>query len=197
MRTRNVQQSADSGRDFCCCWPLAPIRAAAELRPFIACYAVTWHGMSAGRASWNWSACLGDRWILLLRAARPQRPVPLAHAGRADLRAASSRSARQVLPEHFTGDDGSDATDRDQDLRFDWERGRVTGTPKAAGGPAAPSPALQDDMSVQIALMHALLAGRTPARFADVRQERRSRNTCYTEQGSETAADGTGRRATR
>lgn len=106
--------------------------------------------------------------------------VPGTIRQRSELRIEDGR----VVPQHFVTDDGSSSTKRDADVRFDWPAGRATGTAENQRVDVALQPGLQDSLSVQIALIHELLAGRTPTGFvlldgAEVKEY------LYTEEGRE------------
>ena len=65
----------------------------------------------------------------------------------------------------FEAEDGTTNTTKDQELNFDWAAGRVTGKFEKSAVNLPLQPGLLDSLSVQAALMHELLSGRTPARF--------------------------------
>lgn len=71
----------------------------------------------------------------------------------------------RIVPQHFITDDGSDKGRRDSDVRFDWQADRATGTAEGKPVDVALQPGLQDSLSIQIALIHDLLSGRTPSGF--------------------------------
>ena len=56
--------------------------------------------------------------------------------------------------------DGTDSTSKDQKLDFDWSRGRVTGISERKPVDLPTQPGLLDSLSVQVALMSELMAGR-------------------------------------
>ncbi len=99
----------------------------------------------------------------------------------------------QIVPEHFTGDDGTDSKRRDQDLVFDWEHGRVTGIAETQPVDLPLQPGLQDGMSVQVALIHALLAGHTPSRVPDGRQDQDQGIRLHARKARQTVQTRTGR----
>lgn len=78
----------------------------------------------------------------------------------------------QVRPVSYRGDDGSDDTRRDVALDFDWQRRRVTGTAERRPVDLALQPGMQDIMSVQVALIVDLQAGRQPAGYVLVDKDR-------------------------
>jgi hypothetical protein len=86
-----------------------------------------------------------------------------------------------VRPLSYKADDGTSSTKRDADVRFDWEHGQMSGVyeDKKVDGPLPPD--VQDDLSVQVAMMVELLRGHTPEKFAllsgnSVREYRYSRD---------------------
>jgi hypothetical protein len=173
---------------------LAQPATAAELRPFVATFNVTWHGMSAGRSQLELKRLPGDHWSY---ASRSTAQGLFRLALPAELSSHSLFSIRdgQVIPEHFTGEDGTSSQRRDQDLRFDWERGRVTGIAETMPVDLPLQPGMQDGMSVQVALMQALLAGRVPSRVLMV-DKTKVKEYLYTQQGTETIQTRLGPRRT-
>jgi len=70
-----------------------------------------------------------------------------------------------VLPEQYKGDDGTSATKRDASLSFDWQAKRVTGIYEDVAVDMPIEAGVQDDLSIQVALMNALLHDHVPTRF--------------------------------
>lgn len=70
-----------------------------------------------------------------------------------------------VVPSTYEGDDGSSDTSRDVSLKFDWTANKVTGTAENKPVEQPLQPGTQDSLSVQIALMCALAAGKAPDSF--------------------------------
>ena len=90
-------------------------------------------------------------------------------------------TADGVRPLSYKADDGTSATKRDANVQFDWQNNRVTGVYEDAKIDMPIPPGMQDDLSVQIALMVELLRGHTPDKFAlisgnSVREYRYSRD---------------------
>jgi hypothetical protein len=157
--------------------------AAAELRPFEASFTVNWHGMNAGTSSLSLQQRSADTWLYtsssvprgLFRAFLPDEITQ-----RSELRIVGD----QVQPQHYAADDGTASKKRDLDLHFDWERQRVTGVAAEQTVDAPLEAGVQDDLSVQIALMVALSAGRVPADFKTF-NERGVREYQYRREGAE------------
>lgn len=157
--------------------------AAAELEPFTASFAITWHGLSAGTARVQLQRLPDGRWSYeslstargLFRLAMP-----------AELRSRSLFTVRDehIIPESFTADDGTSSTGKDQDVRFDWNAQRVTGTAERHRVDLPLKPGLLDSLSVQVALMHQLLSGRTPQYFVLLDKDK-IKDYNYTAQGQE------------
>jgi hypothetical protein len=72
---------------------------------------------------------------------------------------------RQIVPQQFTADDGKRSDKEDQQLNFDWARGRVIGIAERKPVDIPIHNGLLDKMSVQVAVMLELQAGRTPRHF--------------------------------
>jgi hypothetical protein len=71
----------------------------------------------------------------------------------------------EVFPDHYHGDDGTSSTKRDANITFDWRARRVTGVYEDTPVDLAIDAGVQDDLSIQIALLNALLHERLPAGF--------------------------------
>jgi hypothetical protein len=164
--------------------PLVQPLHAAELQPFSASFSVTWHGMSAGHSKLELQRLPDGRWSYSSRS-EAQGLFRLLLPAELTSRSEFSIRNGQIIPEHFTGDDGTDSRRRDQDLVFDWERGRVTGVAETKPVDLPLQPGLQDGMSIQIAMIHALLAGRPPSRFLMV-DKTKIKEYLYTEEARET-----------
>jgi hypothetical protein len=173
---------------------LATPVAAAELQPFSASFSVTWRGMSAGRSHLELKRLPDGRWSYGSRSAA-QGLFRLALPAELTSSSVFSIKDGQVVPEHFTGEDGTDSRRRDQDLQFDWERGRVTGVAETKPVDIPLQPGMQDGMSVQVALMQALLTGKTPSRVLMV-DKTKVKEYVYTQEGTATVQTALGPRQT-
>jgi Protein of unknown function (DUF3108) len=174
--------------------PLVQPVCAAELQPFSARFAVTWHGITAGHSQLELKRLSDSRWSY---ASRSTAQGLFRLALPADLSSRSEFSIRngQIMPEHFSGDDGTDSKRRSQDMVFDWERGRVTGIAEMEPVDLPLQPGLLDGMTVQIAMMHALLSGHTPSHFLMV-DKTKIKDYIYTEEGTATIQTAIGPRRT-
>jgi Protein of unknown function (DUF3108) len=165
-------------------WPAGAAEAPPpELKPFTATFNISWHGIAAGTAQLQLQRLEEGRWSYqslstargLFRLAMP-----------AELRSRSIFTIRdgRILPDRFTADDGASSSSKDQDLKFDWSIGRVTGVAEKRPVDLPLKPGVLDTMSVQIALMHELLVGNTPRYFVIVDKDR-IKDYTYTSIGEE------------
>lgn len=133
---------------------------AADWHPtsFHATYAVQWKGFNAGTSTLELRRTGVDTWTYVSRSnARGlfRIAIPDTVAQDSDLRFV----AGQPQPLSFRADDGSDSTERDIALDFDWQRMRISGTAENQGVDLAMPPDILDPMTVQIAQMRAAAAG--------------------------------------
>jgi hypothetical protein len=163
---------------FFCCTATA---AAPGLRPFTATYSVNGQSGSAdvqlervADGSWSYQQRIRVKsWLARLF-------VPAELSSRSTFTLQDDR----VIPRQFTADDGAGSSSRDQKLDFDWIRGRVTGTYERKPVDLPVQPGLVDSLSVQVALMNELIAGRTPKSFVLV-DKGRIREYAYANIGNE------------
>ncbi|HEX4619918.1 MAG TPA: DUF3108 domain-containing protein [Steroidobacteraceae bacterium] len=142
--------------------PMTRAAGAEELKPYRASYDGVWHGMVVAVShlklertgdTWTYSSSSEPRGIgRLASGIFPPREISVVRA-----------TAAGVLPQSFKSAGGDNA--RATDLVYDWERRRVSGTYEGAQVDQPLTGAVQDDASVQLALMVELLAGRTPQSF--------------------------------
>jgi hypothetical protein len=90
-----------------------------------------------------------------------------------------------VEPVSYKGDDGTSSTKRTVDVKYDWNQHKVTGVYEDTPVDLALTAGVQDDSSVQVAMMAELLRGRTPDRFS-VLDKNSVREYRYTRDGEET-----------
>ena len=153
-----------------------------ELRPFEATYAWIWNGMNVAvttvkleqsGGSWTYTSKSEPRGIGKLVS---QRPTTVSELKVTDA---------LVEPLSYKGDDGTSSTKRTVDVKYDWDKHKVTGVYEDSPVDLALTPGVQDDSSVQVAMMAELLRGRTPDRFS-VLDKNSVREYRYTRDGEET-----------
>jgi hypothetical protein len=166
-----------------CMLALSAAAAADELRPFEASYNWIWHGMTVASSTLHLEHQEGDKWVY--RSKSEPRGIGRFFSERPVQESVLEVTDTGVRPLSYKADDGTSSTKRDADVRFDWEHNRITGVYEDAKVDMPIPPGIQDDLSVQIALMVELLRGHTPDKFSllsgnSVREYR------YTRDGEET-----------
>ena len=134
--------------------------APGDLRPFETRYAFLWHDMNAGSASFALKRISAQEWSYS-SSTEPRGLFKLFSAATATLQSRMSIGPEGVRPLHFTARQGSSGS-QTADLSFDWEKLRVSGRIEDANVDVALRAGVQDDLSVQVALIQALAAGKMP-----------------------------------
>jgi hypothetical protein len=155
---------------------------AGELQPYESGYIIIWKGMTAGVVKLKLSRSDASHWTYE-SVTEPRglfRMVTDAVRVRSDM----ELTADGIRPLHFLGDAGNTKEQRDIELAFDWQKGRVAGV--IAGKPVDEelTPGMQDDLSVQVAVALQLDNGHTPASFKTI-GDGGTREFNYTRDGSE------------
>jgi hypothetical protein len=169
-----------------CSFALATSQRASadELKPFEASYAWIWHGMNVAVSSLKLERHQ-DTWVYSSRS--DPRGIGKIFSERPTQQSTLRVTAAGVRPLHYKADDGTSSTKRDIDLQFDWEHNRVTGVYEDVKVDMPLQPGTQDDLSVQIAVMVELLAGRTPDQFLLI-DKNSVREYQYTREGEESVS---------
>jgi hypothetical protein len=133
-------------------------------QPFRITFAVEWRGMSAGTSTLELTRKGTNEYVY--RSSNTARGLfRLALPDTITQTSTFSILDGQVIPSVYVGDDGSSDTSRDVSLQFDWKANKVTGTAEDKPVDQPLTPGVQDSLSVQIALMCALAAGKAPDSF--------------------------------
>jgi hypothetical protein len=140
--------------------PATSDAAVGELRPFETRYAFLWHGLNAGSASFALKRLSPQEWTYSSNT-EPRGLFKLYSAATASLQSRMLIGPDGVKPLHFTGSQGSSGS-QSADLSFDWDKLHVGGHIDNVNVDMALRPGVQDDLSVQVALIHALASGRMP-----------------------------------
>jgi hypothetical protein len=133
-----------------------------ELKPFEASYAWRWHGMTVAVSTLKLER-QGDTWVYSSKSS--PHGIGKVFAERPVQKSVMRVTDNGVQPLSYDADDGTQSTKKDAHVRFDWERGRATGVYEDNKVDLPLHPGIQDDASVQVALMVELLAGREPQKF--------------------------------
>lgn len=153
------------------------------LQPFTARFGITWSGMSAGTTDLALERLPDGRWAYTSRSHAKglfRLAMPADLSSRSEFRIDNGR----VVPDAFSADDGARSDEKDQSVTFDWPRGRITGVAERKNVDLPLQPGVLDTMSVQVALMQELIAGRTPQKLL-VFDTDQVKEYLYTREGTE------------
>jgi Protein of unknown function (DUF3108) len=135
---------------------------AEELKPYQATYNGIWHGMSVAVSNLKLEQT-GDTWTYSSRS--EGRGLGRFVSDMAPNQTSVVRvTATGVQPQSYQSG-GSNSASASIELKYDWQAVRVTGNYQGTPVDLPLTPQVQDDGSVQLALMVELLAGRTPHSF--------------------------------
>ena len=143
---------------------VATAAASAELRPYQASYDFVVRGMSAGTSSFTLRKDGADTWTFVSRN-QPHGLFRLFSSASLTLTSHMRVGPGGVQPLLFTAEH-ADGSGQAAEVHFDWEKNRATGVQEDTQIDMPLKQGVQDDLSVQIALIHALLAGQTPTGIA-------------------------------
>ena len=133
-----------------------------ELRPFQASYAWIWHGLNVAESTLTLEKT-GDTWSY--RSKSEPRGIGRAFSERPVQKSVLRVTDAGAQPLSYQASDGTSSTRRAIDVKYDWDHGRLTGVYEETAVDLPLKAGVQDDASVQVAMMVELLRGRTPDRF--------------------------------
>jgi hypothetical protein len=166
----------------------ATMTSAEELAPFQASYAWSWHGTTVAISTLKLAHQDGDIWVY--SSTSEPRGLGYLYPMRPALRSTLRITARGVQPLSFKAD-GSGAN-HDADVTFDWSAGRASGVYEGVPVDMPIKAGIQDDLSVQIAMMVELLHGRTPEQLSMI-DKNSTREYRYQSEGTQAIATALGR----
>jgi len=163
---------------------LTPPAGAAVLEPFQATYAWIWHGApvavstlrlepQADAGTWTYVSSSEPRGLGFLYPMRPH------------LESLLRVGEQGVQPLHYRATDGTSSDERSADVTFDWADERATGNYEGVKVDLALRSGVQDDLSIQIALLYALRRGQTPVNLSMI-DKNSIRDYSYRRDGNET-----------
>ncbi|MFI4868843.1 MAG: DUF3108 domain-containing protein [Steroidobacterales bacterium] len=159
---------------------LACAASAGELEAFQASYSWSWKGATVALSTLKLEHGAGDTWIYSSNS----EPRGLGHLYpmRPKLRSSLRVTDEGVQPLSFKAEGGGDS--HNADVNFDWSAGRATGVYEGSLVDLPLKPGIQDDLSVQIAMMVELLHGRTPEHLSMI-DKNSTRDYRYQREGAE------------
>jgi Protein of unknown function (DUF3108) len=164
---------------------------AAQLEPFEASYAWSWKGATIAVSTLKLEHRGADTWVY----SSTSEPKGLGHLYpyRPRLTSVLRVSDQGVEPQSFRAEAGG--KDHDANIDFNWNTARATGTYEGVAVDLPLKRGVQDDLSVQIALIVDLLHGKTPDTLWMI-DKNSVRDYHYQREGDETLETPLGRIAT-
>lgn len=153
-----------------------------ELRPFEASYAWIWHGLNVADSTLTLEKT-GDTWSY--RSKSEPRGIGNVFSERPVQKSVLRVTDAGAQPLSYQASDGTTSTRRAIDVKYDWDHGRLTGVYEDTAVDLPLKAGVQDDASVQVAMMVELLRGRTPDRF-QLLNKNAVREYRYTREGEAT-----------
>lgn len=158
------------------------------LEPFRAGYIWLWKGAPVAYSRLDLTHQQDDLWVY----SSSSEPRGLGHLYpmRPKLESTMRITSSLVQPLHLKVTGGG--TRHDADVQFDWSTGRATGMYEGKTIDLAVTPGVQDDLSVQIAMIHQLVLGQTPEVLREI-DKNGIREYLYKRVGAETLDTAIGR----
>jgi hypothetical protein len=128
--------------------------------PFEAVYAWKWHDITVAVSTLRFEQVEGSSW----RSSSSAEPRGLGrlYPIRPKLQSLMRIDAQGVRPLHYQADDGTSGNSRGADVSFDWDAMHASGHYSGAVVDLPLRAGVQDDLSVQIAMLAAVRAGHVP-----------------------------------
>ncbi len=156
--------------------------SADELKPFEASYAWIWHGLNVAVSTLTLEKT-ADTWSY--RSKSEPRGIGKAFSERPTQASVLRVTDAGVQPVSYQARDGTSSTRRAIDVKYDWDHSHLTGVYEDTPVDLPLKAGVQDDASVQVAMMVELLRGRTPDRF-QLLNKNAVREYRYTREGEAT-----------
>ena len=134
---------------------------AIKLEPYTATYSVAYRGLKAGLLHFSLTPSKGNTYIYEIRV-QPSYLARFVVSPKAIERSVLQIDENGVRPLTWLSKDGKSSTEDDGDLTFDWTAQQVSGTVEDESVALPAEPGLQDRLSMQIAVLTALLRDAQP-----------------------------------
>jgi hypothetical protein len=169
-------------------WLIAALNAASPaaadaLTPFTASYSWSWHGAVIAVSTLKLEQRQGDTWIY--SSSSEPHGLGNLYPMRPKLRSVLRVTDQGVQPLSYHATDGTSANERGADVTFDWDSGRASGVYEGVKVDLPLKSGLQDDLSIQIALLYALRQGRAPGDLSMI-DKNSIRDYSYLREGTQT-----------
>ena len=145
------------------CCSLASAGAVAEptpLRPFEASYAFIWNGFTAGVSTFTLTHDAEQQWTYVSRN-QPRGLARLYSKASWTLTSHMTVGPEGVRPQLYTATDPNSGATKGE-VHFDWDSNRASGNAEGKKVELALRPGVQDDLSMQIAMIYALSNDQAP-----------------------------------
>jgi hypothetical protein len=152
-----------------------------ELKPFVASYAWSWHGANVAVSTLKLERGDGDTWAY--SSSSEPRGLGYLYPLRPKLVSVLRITDNGVEPQSFHAEGGGD--DHNADVQFDWQALHASGVYEGVKVDMPIAAGLQDDLSVQIALMVNALRGRVPENLSML-DKNTARDYLYKREGEAT-----------
>jgi hypothetical protein len=168
-------------------------QAADVLMPFEASYTWIWHGATVALSTLRLEQRAGDTWLY----SSDSEPRGLGHLYplRPRMQSLLRLGPQGVQPLDYHATDGTSGNSRGAQVHFDWDSGRASGLYEGVNVDLALKPGVQDDLSIQIALLVALRQGVPPGVLSLI-DKNSIRDYSYSREGEESIATKLGQIAT-
>jgi len=134
--------------------------AAQPLTPFEASYSWAWHGASVAVSTLKLEQRPDETWLYSSHS--EPRGLGFLYPMRPKLESVMRIGGDGIQPLHYRANDGTSANERGADVTFDWDAAHASGTYENVKVDLPLKPGVQDDLSIQIALIYGLRQGRVP-----------------------------------
>lgn len=153
------------------------------LQPFEAAYVWIWHGAPVAVSTLKFAQRQAGTWSYA--SSSEPRGLGFLYPLRPRLESLMRIGDQGVQPLHYHATDGSSADKRGADVSFDWDTGRASGIYDGVKVDLALKSGVQDDLSIQIALLFALRHGQAPSNLSMI-DKNSIRDYSYRQEGNET-----------